>query len=173
MKFQIFLSVLLFSFISCDNYAVLVDVSQTYQNYRHHSDKFHHYHILVDRGINPDNIIVMAYDDIANSKYNPFPGKIFNHPDGKDVYAGVIIDYYGKDVTPENFVAAITGDKDAVIKKDERTTGKVLTSTSEDNVYIYFSDHGSDNSISFPSAYLFADELNDALNTMYQKKMYN
>jgi len=172
MKFQIFLSVLLFSFISCDNYAVLVAGSHTYQNYRHQSDIFHHYHILVDRGINPDNIIVMAYDDIANSKYNPFPGKIFNHPDGKDVYAGVIIDYYEKDVTPENFVAAITGDKDAVIKKDERTTGKVLTSTSEDNVYIYFSDHGSDNSISFPSTYLFADELNDALNTMYQKKMY-
>ena len=172
MKIQTILAILLLSYITCDNYAVLVAGSNTYTNYRHQSDIFHHYHILVDRGVNPDNIIVFAYDDIANAKQNPFPGKIFNRPDGEDVYAGVVIDYYGKDVTPENFLAALTGDADAVTKKDERTTGKVLTSTGEDNVYIYFSDHGDSNLIVFPSKYLYADELNDALKTMHEKNMY-
>ena len=75
-----------------------------------------------------------------------------------------MIDYFGKDVTPENFIAAITGDADSITKKDERTTGKVLTSTANDNVFMYFSDHGDDNIIAFPSKYLYADELNDALN---------
>ena len=172
MKFQVLLACLLFAFITCDNYAVLVAGSNTYSNYRHQSDIFHHYHILVDRGIKPENIIVFAYDDIADNSKNPFPGQVFNHPDGKDVYAGVVIDYFGKDVTPENFIAAITGDADSVTKKDERTTGKVLTSTANDNVFMYFSDHGDDNIIAFPSKYLYADELNDALNVMHEKHMY-
>ena len=162
---KVILAFLLFAFISCDQYAVLVAGSNTYSNYRHQSDIFHHYHILVDRGVKPKNIVVFAYDDIANNQRNPFPGQVFNHPDGSDVYAGVVIDYYGKDVTPENFIAVLTGDEKAVKKVDDRTTGKVLTSTSADNVFIYFSDHGSDNLIAFPSKYLYADELNDALNS--------
>ena len=169
---KVILAFLLLAFISCDQYAVLVAGSNTYMNYRHQSDIFHHYHILVSRGVKPKNIIVMAYGDIANNARNPFPGQVFNHPDGSDVYAGVVIDYYGKDVTPENFVAILTGDADAVKKTDPRTTGKVLTSTSQDNVFIYFSDHGSDNLICFPSKYLYADELNEALTTMHTKNMY-
>ena len=172
MKIQTLLAFLLVSYIACENYAVLVAGSNTYTNYRHQSDIFHHYHILVDRGVKPENIIVFAFDDIANNSRNPFPGKIFNQPDGKDVYAGVVIDYFGKDVTPENFLAALTGDADAITKVDERTTGKVLTSTRQDNVYIYFSDHGDSNLIVFPSKYLYADELNDALKTMHEKGMY-
>ena len=172
MKISIILFALLLTFISCDNFAVLVAGSNTWSNYRHQSDVFHHYHILVDRGIKPENIIVFAYDDIANSSRNPFPGKVFNSPKGKDVYEGVVIDYFGKDVTPENFIAAITGDSESISAKDERTTKKVLTSTENDNVYMFFSDHGSDNLLSFPSKYLYADELNDALHTMHEKKMY-
>ena len=100
------------------------------------------------------------------------PGQIFNQPNGKDVYDGVIIDYFGKDVSPSNFIAAITGDADAVTKRDQRTTGKVLTSSKEDNVFIYFSDHGSTNLIAFPEKYLYADELKDAFKVMYEKGLY-
>ena len=121
MKTQTVLLILLLSFISCDNYAVLVAGSNSYSNYRHQSDIFHMYQILTKRGVNPDNIIVFAYDDIANNARNPFPGQMFNQPNGKDVYGGVVIDYFGKDVTPSNFIAAITGDADAVVKTDERS----------------------------------------------------
>jgi legumain len=162
----------LFSYIACENFAVLVAGSNTYGNYRHQSDIFHTYHILTGRGVKPENIIVFAYDDVANNSRNPFPGKVFNKPDGNDVYEGVVIDYYAKDVNPENFIAAITGNAEGVTKKDERTTGKVLTSTENDNVFIYFTDHGSDNLICFPGKYLYADELNDALKTMHEKKLY-
>ena len=50
---------------------------------------------MKDHGIPDENIVVMMYDDIANSKQNPFPGKIFNRPNGPDVYAGVPKDYTG------------------------------------------------------------------------------
>ena len=42
----------------------------------------------------------MAYDDIAYNKENPFPGKIFNKPNGPDVYKNCKLDYTGKAVTP-------------------------------------------------------------------------
>jgi legumain len=54
---------------------------------------------------------MFRYDDIANSDQNPFPGKIFNRPGGPDVYDGVKIDYKGKDVNPENFLAILQGKK--------------------------------------------------------------
>lgn len=124
MKLQALLSILLLSYIACDNYVVLVAGSDSYSNYRHQSDVFHAYHIFVDRGINPDNIILFAYDDIAYNSKNPFKGKIFNQPNGKDVYAGVKIDYIAKDVTPENFIAVLTGDADAITKRTQKLLEK-------------------------------------------------
>ena len=153
-----------------NNWAVLVAGSKSYSNYRHQSDVFHAYHILKNKGIPEENIIVFAYDDIANSKSNPFPGKVFNKPNGDDVYEGVLIDYKGADVTPDNFIKVITGDKEGMA---EIGTGKVLESTEKDNVFIYFSDHGADNLIAFPTSYLYADKFNAAIKTMHEKKLYN
>merc|ERR1719453_813359 len=97
-----------------NHYAVLVAGSKTYSNYRHQADVCHAYQVVKSKGIPEENIIVMAYDDIANSPSNPFPGKLFNKPTaagtpGKDVYAGCKIDYSGSDVTPDNFAAVLTG----------------------------------------------------------------
>ena len=173
MKLSDLIFFILLIFISSDNYEVLIASSNGYNNYRHQADVYHHYHILIDKGINPDNIIVFAYDDIAFNPKNPFPGKIFNSPLGIDVYEGVIIDYFGEDVTPENFLAAIKGDMESLNINDNRTTSKILTSTKNDNVYIYFSDHGEDNIITFSDNFLYADELINALIIMNEKRMYN
>jgi legumain len=40
-------------------------------------------------GLKDENIVVFMYDDIANNEDNPYPGKIFNKPNGPDVYHGV------------------------------------------------------------------------------------
>lgn len=65
------------------------------------------------KGFDQDYIITFAYNDVANSQYNPYKGKIFNKPSyqnpGADVYQGVKIDYEGADVTPENFLAVLEG----------------------------------------------------------------
>ena len=55
MKFVLLVSLL--ALIACDNYAVLVAGSNTWSNYRHQSDVFHAYQILIGRGMNPDNLI--------------------------------------------------------------------------------------------------------------------
>lgn len=156
------------------HWAVLVAGSNGFWNYRHQSDVFHAYNVLIKNGLNPDNIIIFAYDDIANNSENPFKGKIFNKPDpkgpGVDVYENVKIDYKGEDVTPKNFLNVIQGKKNEL---KEIGSGRVLESKQTDNVFIYFSDHGATGLIAFPSEELYADQLNTALKNMHSSKMYN
>eukprot|EP00967_Tisochrysis_lutea_P085638 scaffold120320_cov33-Tisochrysis_lutea.AAC.3 len=101
--------------------------------------------------MNPDQIIVMAVDDIANYASNPFPGKVFNKPSdigdaGVDVYEGCAIDYSGALVTPETFKKVLLGDADGL------NGGKVLQSTKNDRVFVNFVDHGGVNLIGFPKS---------------------
>ncbi|EOD35197.1 asparaginyl endopeptidase [Emiliania huxleyi CCMP1516] len=109
------------------HWAVLIAGSSGYGNYRHQADN----------GIDPDKIITLAVDDVANDDMNPFPGKLFNKPTGDgtpgtDVYAGCKIDYSGSMVTPETFVKVLTGDAAGL------DGGKVLQSTKLDRVFLNF-----------------------------------
>ena len=124
--------------------AVLVAGSNGYWNYRHQADIAHAYQILINNGMPAENIITFMYDDIAQNSSNPFPGQLFNHPDGEDVYNGVKIDYRGKDVTPEKFMAVMTGDA-------ETAGGPVLKTDRSSRVFVNFSDHGGPGLIAFPS----------------------
>jgi legumain len=152
-----------------EHWAVIVAGSNTYSNYRHQADACHAYQIAKAKGVPEDHIILMAYDDIASSPSNPFPGQLFNKPDptgpGYDVYAGCNIDYKGADVTPANFQAVLTGS----------ASGKKLESTSEDNVFIFFSDHGAPGLIAFPGSAgtLHKADLQSTLQTMSDNKMFN
>jgi legumain len=110
----------------------------------------------------------MAYDDVANDPENPFPGQIFNKPNGTDVYAGCNIDYKAEDVTPSNFLAILQGDAKGV----KGGNGKVLKSNENSKVFINFADHGAPGLIAFPSEYLYAPDLHKAMTNMHATKMY-
>ncbi|KAL3072955.1 hypothetical protein niasHS_017929 [Heterodera schachtii] len=147
-------------------WAVLVAGSSGWFNYRHQADICHAYHTLLAHGVAKERIITMMFDDIANNKHNPYPGKLFNEPGGKDVYEGVKIDYSGTEVNPENFEAVLLGD-------EQRSEGKpVLKSTEKDKVFVYFSDHGAVGVIGFPAADLTVKQLTQTLKEMHAKKMY-
>jgi glycosylphosphatidylinositol transamidase (GPIT) subunit GPI8 len=147
------------------NWAVIVAGSNTYYNYRHQADVCHAYHILRNKGFTDDNIIVMMYDDIAYNSLNPLQGVIINRNCGCNVYRGVVKDYTGDEVTPENFLTVLKG-----ISVDDR---KVLKSGPNDNVFVFFSDHGAYNLIAFPNSYLYGQMLNETLWYMYNNKMYS
>ena len=154
-----------------NHYAVLVAGSNSYWNYRHQADIYHSYQLLIRNGIPADNIIVFAYDDIAYNRFNPIKGKVFNHPDfkgnGTDVYQGVVIDYKGEDVNPKVFLDVIQGNPVKVGSK------RTLLSDKNDNVFIYFSDHGAPGLIAFPDKYLYADDFIAALKYMNKTEMYS
>lgn len=164
----------LLSIIQCNysnNWAVLAAGSNEYWNYRHQSDVFHSYQILINNGFNPSHIILFAYDDIVYHKENLFQGEIFNNPKGEDVYQGVIIDYKGQDVTPKNYLKVIKGDKDGM---KGIGSGKVLESNENNNAFMYFSHHGSDQVIFFPKEHLlYSTDLIKAFEYMHDKKMYH
>ena len=157
-----------------DHWAVLIAGSAGYGNYRHQADVCHAYQIMVKSGMKPEQIIVLAADDIANNEENPFPGKLFNKPtpegtEGVDVYEGCVIDYSGDDVTPDNFVAVLTGDSHSV---NGVGSGKVLESGPNSRVFVNFVDHGGVGIIGFPSTMMHAKELIDALQKMSDTSMY-
>ncbi|CAG2117213.1 unnamed protein product, partial [Medioppia subpectinata] len=122
------------------NWVVLVAGSNTWGNYRHQADVYHAYQIV----------------------YNGPTGH-----NGTDVYHGVPKHYTGKEVTPENFLKVLAGDKG--LKKAGK---KVLESGPNDHVFIFFDDHGSPDLVAFPDKYLYAKLLMKTLKQMHQDKKY-
>uniref|UniRef100_A0A646QJ75 legumain n=1 Tax=Hemiscolopendra marginata TaxID=943146 RepID=A0A646QJ75_9MYRI len=171
----------LLSFVSCFDinrlnlpadgkiWALLVAGSNTYDNYRHQADICHAYQILHKHGIPDEQIVVMMYDDIAQSEENPTKGIIINHPNGEDVYQGTIKDYIKNDVTPENFLKILQGDQMAMKGKG---SGKVINSGPSDHIFVYFADHGAPGLLAFPEGELHANDLIKVLNKMYNEKRY-
>merc|ERR1711862_1016964 len=51
-------------------------------------------------------------------------------------------------------------------------SGRSLKSTSDDNVFVFFSDHGAAGLIAFPSSTLHKADLQNTLDTMHTNKMY-
>ena len=155
-----------------DHWAVIMAGSNTYGNYRHQADSHHAVKIMLENGIPRENIIHLAYDDIANNTYNPFPGQLFNKPDptgpGRNVYDKSEIDYSGAQVTKTNFFKVLLGDDSA--------PGPVLKSTATSKVFVFFVDHGGAGVICTPESsanWIYADELNTTLKTMKSKGMFD
>jgi legumain len=152
-----------------DHWALIVAGSNGWYNYRHQADACHAYQIMRKHGIPAERIVVMMYDDIANNSENPTPGIIINHPNGSDVYHGVKIDYKGDDVTPQNFLAVLSG-KSQLLKNIG--TGKVINSGPNDHIFVNFVDHGAPGILAFPADELHAPELIATITEMHTNKKY-
>jgi legumain len=166
MKYFTF-ALMMLAMASAANWAVLVCGSHFYWNYRHHADVSHAYQIMKKGGIDADHIITMMYNDVPNDSDNPLPGALYNHPGSNptNVYEGVIVDYEKYAVSDENLIKVLTG--------DESAGGKVLKSTKDDNVFLFFSDHGGEDILALPGGYLHSKDLLNAIKTMHEKEMYN
>jgi len=149
-------------------WAVLMAGSRGYNNYRHQADVFNLYTILTSRGFDKKHIITIAYDDVATHKLNPFKGQIFSTKDHHNVYPGHgAIDYSGKDATAENFLRVLLGDN---------RKGRALESTEEDDIFIYYNDHGAPGLLCVPAnngPQLYADQLTTTFQKMKDKKMFH
>ncbi|XP_068730435.1 legumain-like [Montipora capricornis] len=152
------------------HWGLIVAGSNYWYNYRHQADACHAYQILHKNGIPDENIVVMMYDDIAHNSANPTPGVIINKPGGEDVYHGVPKDYTKGDVTPDNFLNILKGNKAAM---EGIGSGKVIDSGPNDHVFVFFTDHGAPGLVAFPSGTLMASDLNNAINYMYEQKKYS
>ncbi len=150
------------------NWALLAASSYGYFNYRHQADVCHAYQVLHAHGIPDENIVVMMYDDIAFDKNNPYPGTIYNQPDGPDVYPGVPKDYTGEYVAPVYFMNILQGKNMSGIG-----SGKTISSGPNDRIFVYLVDHGGDSVVSFPDGrQLHAHTLINGLKKMHEEKKF-
>lgn len=164
MQLLILFSLLAAAFAT--NWAIIAAGSNSYSNYRHQADVSHAWQMLKAHGYDDAHIITMMYDDIANNAQNPFKGNIINHLNGPNVYPGAAnIDYPGAQCSAKNFLKVLSGDVSA--------GHKVVNSGPKDNIFVFYSDHGTTGYVCFPSDNLYAKDLIATIQDMYSKNKYH
>ncbi|OQV15706.1 Legumain [Hypsibius exemplaris] len=150
-------------------WVLIVAGSNGFYNYRHQADAYHAYQIMKRHGLPDEQIILMHFDDIAHDPENPTPGIVINHPNGSDVYKGVLKDYTGATVTAPNFLNILSGNAKAM---KGIGSGRVINSRPQDHIFVNFVDHGAPGLVAFPSDELSATDLNAVIKKMYKAKRF-
>jgi len=159
---------LLLSLARSEIWGVIFCGSNQFYNYRHTADSYYMYYLMNHINDVPSNrIILMCYDDIVDAAQNPFKGQIFRSLDHVNVYPGKEkISYTGKKVTAANFYKVLSGDD---------SEGPALKSTSNDNVMIFYDNHGGSGIFGVPSGcgpYIYAKDLKEVIQKMYDDGKY-
>ncbi|KAJ8924371.1 hypothetical protein NQ315_007167 [Exocentrus adspersus] len=154
-----------------NNWAVLVDTSRFWFNYRHVANVLSIYRSVKRLGIPDSQIILMIADDMACNPRNPRPATVFNNANQHiNVYGDdVEVDYRGYEVTVENFVRLLTGRLPPGTPRS-----KQLLTDEGSNVLVYLTGHGGDGFLKFQdSEEITSQEMADALEQMWQKQRYH
>eukprot|EP00210_Caulerpa_lentillifera_P002419 g2318.t2 len=131
----------------------------------------HAYQLLKRGGLSNDKIITFIFDDVAHDSKNPYRGRLYNKPGGRNVYRGCAKDYTGYDVNKGVFLAVLRGDSEAVRSVG---SGRVLKKDPNQRVFFAYSDHGNPGIIAFPTGpFLYADELNRVVIEMKMNSMFS
>lgn len=124
-----------------DQYAVLVQGSNGYVNYRHQADVLSVYQALRRGGFPDDHIILIIDSDMASHPNNPQPGTVRTSPDGPDLLSGTDalpkaeVDYDSGNLTAHDIANILKGVKTSA-------TPIVLPQDAGNNVLFYWSGHG-------------------------------
>ena len=127
-----------------DQYAVLVQGSDGYINYRHQADVLNIYQALRRGGYPDDHIILILDKSIASHRANPEPGVIRTAPDGPDLLSGssvgsgisaAIVDYDSRDLSASDIADILAG-------RASSRLPVVLPQDAGNNVLFYWSGHG-------------------------------
>ena len=118
-----------------DTYALLVQGSSEWINYRHQADVLNVYQMLKSYGWDDDHIILIISDEIADNDKNTFKGKVSVSTYGKNLYEGAAIDYSTDSLTVSDI-------RDIMLGKSSQHLPTVLNTTDETNVLLFWSGHG-------------------------------
>lgn len=153
------------------NWAVLVDASRYWFNYRHIANTLSLYRTVKRLGIPDSNIILMLADDVSCSPRNSFPASVFGNANHRaNLYGDNIeVDYRGYEVTPDNLLRVLT---DRHLPGTPRS--KRLLTDAGSNVFLYITGHGGDEFMKFQDqTELMSKDIADALEQMREKNRYN
>ena len=125
-----------------DRWALLVAGSKGWANYRFQSDVFAMYQLLKKHGYDDDHIVLICEDDVANHANNPYPGELRVSDTDRNLYSKSAIDYRLSTLTPDDIGDILQG------RASDRLP-RVLSPDADDNVFIFWSSHGSVGSMDF------------------------
>ena len=147
------------------NWALIIAASKGWPNYRFQADALAMYQILKYYGFDDDHIVLVCEDDLANHTYNPLPGQLFVTLNGRNVYDQSAIDYRLHDLKPVDIGDILQG------RASERLP-HVLEPDNDDNVFIFWSSHGSPGSLYFGDSPLMTySKMKDILSDTPHRKM--
>lgn len=153
---------------SSDNWAVVIDSSRFYFNYRHTVNSLLIYQTLKKFGFPDDHIILMLPENHQCHPRNPYPGKIFDGFHSDDLMSDVEIDYRGTEVTPESIINLLISRHSPHLP-----IGKRLNSNANSKVFIYLTGHGGNGYFKIQDTLVLTSaDLAYAVNEMNEKKRF-
>ncbi len=118
-----------------DSWALLVQGSSGWENYRHQSDVLNVYQMLKAQGWDDDHIILIISNDIAYNPKNIFPGEVATSTYGDNLYKDAAVDYASDTLTVNDI-------KDIMLGKRSEHLPVVLDTDDQSNVLVFWSGHG-------------------------------
>lgn len=118
-----------------DSWALLVQGSSEWENYRHQADVLNVYQMLKANGWDDEHIILIISNDIAYNEKNIFPGEVATSTFGENLYKDAIVDYYSDTLT-------ISDVKDIMLGRSSEHLPVVLDTDDQSNVLVFWSGHG-------------------------------
>ena len=118
-----------------DQYAVLIQGSNGWNNYRHLADVLNIYQLLKRNGYDDEHILLIIDKALPADTKNPEPGIIRAEDSGKDLMDGCKIDYDNATINPADICNILLG-----VKTDK--TPIVLPKDAGQNILLFWSGHG-------------------------------
>ncbi len=118
-----------------DRYALLVQGSCGWENYRHQADVLNVYQMLRRGGWDDDHIILVVDDALAYNAKNVFPGEIRTCTDGEDLYGSAVIDY-------SSDTLSVSDIEDIMLGRGSARLPVVLDTSEGTDVLLFWSGHG-------------------------------
>ena len=148
-----------------DRWALLIAASKGWANYRFQADIFAMYHILRQHGYQDDHIVLICEDDVANNPNNPHPGELRVSDTGSNLYIPSAIDYRLSDLTHSDIGNILQGNATDRLQK-------VLKPDADDNVFIFWSSHGTPEALCFGNSELMLySDMRQYLEDMPHRKV--
>ncbi len=118
-----------------DSWALLVQGSSGWENYRHQADVLNVYQMLKAHGWDDAHIILIISDDIAHNEKNKFPGTVATSTFGENLYEGAVVDY-------SSDTLSVSDVKDIMMGHASPHLPAVLDTDERSNVLVFWSGHG-------------------------------
>ncbi|CAE8632840.1 unnamed protein product [Polarella glacialis] len=153
-----------------NNWAVLVDTSRYWYNYRHAANVLSFYHTVKRLGIPDSQILLMLAEDAPCNARNARPGTVFNDRHRRTNLYGeeVEVDYRGDEVNVENFIRLLTGRHHPSTPRNKR-----LLTDSSSNIFIFITGHSGDEFIKFQDwEEMTTNDIGDAFKQMEKQRRY-